>query len=627
MRLQGVQRQGLRAPAGAAPIPLDAGYNAIPSRDAAERDATAALLLALLFPDRALGTPTAWCQRGSSAPSRAALALGAAGRSYRVIVDFARSRVGLARIEREGAQERVSTDADGVADALRELGLPAFDDYLALAWIGGRVPAPPAPDEPDAEVAQAAAAVGGTTADTLVETPGGTFVRPAQTPAASEPDATRALELARVQAELAVAERVAQQRRELLARRERLEQARGTLVAQEHELKACQSELEQLAPLAEGIDELEERIRRYRGLVEARDREREALDRARHELLDDRGRLRVVPPAQRAWIALGLLLGVCGAASGAVVHPGFAALGLAGVALASAAFWISRSAERRVGGIEARLAALRVRERAIERHFEAEGAVVRALLRALGLDGADALEAAAARFRECLVRAETLRGALETARRAFPEGTEAELAELATRLDELPESDVAALRRRLLELAPPPPEPPAVAEPTPVPPAPKLEAPEQVARPSEEATQPEVGDAIDADALDAALAAAARWLGRGLGEIEAAVAPTFPVYLRSLTRGTLVAAERRRGQWLVRADPREQPRAFEAVSPALRQRALIALRLALLERLAPARPIPVLALSAGLALDDEGSAALGRALRRLSAVTQIVHFT
>jgi hypothetical protein len=626
VRLQGVQRQGLRAPAGAAPIPLDAGYNAIPSRDPAERDATAALVLALLFPDRALGTPTAWCQRGSSAPSRAALALGAAGRSYRVIVDFARSRVGLARIEREGAQERVSTDADGVAAALRELGLPAFDDYLALAWIGGRVPRPPAPDEPEVEVAEAAA--GGTTVDTLVETLGGSFVRSAPTPAPSEPDSTRAAGLARVQAELAVAERVAQQRRELLARRERLEQARATLVAQEHELKACQSELEQLAPLAEGIEEFDERIRRYRGLVEARDGEREALDRARHELLDDRGRLRVVPPAQRAWIALGLLLGVCGAASGAVVHPGFAALGLAGVALASVALWISRSAQRRVGGIEARLAALRVRERAIERHFEAEGAAVRALLRALGLDGADALEAAAARFRECLVRAETLRGALETARRAFPEGTEAELAELGTRLDELPESDVSALRRRLLELAPPPPpEPPTVAEPMPPAPAPSLDAAPQPAPPSEEETQPEVGDAIDADALDAALAAAARWLGRGLGEIEAAVAPTFPVYLRSLTRGTLVAAERRGGQWLVRADPREQPRPFESVSPALRQRALIALRLALLERLAPSRPIPVLALASGLALDDEGSAALGRALRRLSAVTQIVHFT
>ncbi len=624
MRLHGVQRQGLRAPTGAAPLPLDAGYNAIPSPDACERDATAALLLALLFPDRALGTPTSWCLRGSGGAARAALAVGAGGRSYRVIVDFARSRVGLARIERDGTQERVSTQTSGVATRLCELGLPAFDDYLALAWIGGRVPGPPAlPGEP------AAAEAGGTTAsriDTLVETLGGSFVSPSATPARAESDAASAAELAHVQTALAEAERIAQQRRELLARHERLLQARTTLVAQEHELKACGSDLEQLAPLADGIEEFDERIQRYRGLVAARDGERDALDRARHELLEQRARLRVIPPAQRAWIALGLLLGVCGAASGAVVHGAFAVLGFAGAGLASAALWISRAARRRVGGIEARLAALRVRERAIERHFEAEGTVVRALLRALDLEGAEALEAAAARFRERLARSETLRSALEAARRAFPEGTEAELDELEARLEELPAADAQVLRTRLQQLAPLPP----AAEIAPVQTALPVESPsaEVVRAPvaqAEDATETDVDDEVHADALDATLAAASRWLGRGVGEIEAAVAPTFPVYLRSLTRGTLVAAERRGGQWLLRSDPRAEPQPFAALAPALRRRALIALRLALLERLAPARPIPVLALSAGLGLDDEGNAALCRALRRLSAVTQIVH--
>ncbi len=623
MRLHGVQRQGLRAPAGAAPIPLDAGYNAIASRDAAERDATAALLLALLFPDRALGAPGDWCPAGSSAPARAALALGSGGRSYRVIVDFARARVGLARVERDGAQERVSTDPAGVASALCELGLPAFDDYLALAWIGGRVPGPPAPQAAESPTAHAGRSSAATEGETL-----GALPRAPETTGEPAPDSERDAEIARVQTALADAERGAQQRRELEARRDRLEQARAGLVEQERGLKACQSELEQLAPLAEGIDELDERLRRYRGLVEARDAEREALDRARHELLDERARLRVIPPAQRAWIALGLLLGVCGAASGAVVHPGFAALGLTGVALAGAALWISRSARRRVGGIEARLAALRVRERAIERHFEAEGTPVRALLRALGLDAADALEAAATRFRECLARAETLRGALEAARRSFPEGSEAELSEIESRLEELPALDPEALRARLAELVPSPvPAEPLAEVPHEAPPTARVETP--VREPSEEPTRPEIpaatDDEVTGDALESALAAAARWLGKGVGEVESAVAPTFPVYLRSLTRGALVAAERRDGRWALRTDPREPARAFDSVAPALRRCALVALRLALLERLAPARPIPVIAHPAGLALDEESATALGRALRRLSAVTQVVH--
>jgi hypothetical protein len=323
----------------------------------------------------------------------------------------------------------------------------------------------------------------------------------------------------------------------------------------------------------------------------------------------------VVPHAQRPWTALGLLLGATGAAAGAVTHPGFALLGVAGIALALLSLGSVRRARRRMGAIDARLAALRVRERAIERHFEAEGAPVRALLRTLGLDGVDALAEAVARYRSRLEQLDLRKRALAKAERSFPEGDEADLAELEERLAALPApADLGALRARIARLARPPsprsparrPAPPA----TPPPPPPVRPVPVDPLR--------------AADAPERTLRAAAAWVGRPAGEIAAALAPALLVYLRSLTRGGIQGAEAGPEGFVFHVRGRAEPVPFAKLGDDRRAEVALSLRLALLERLAPQRPIPVIVRPDALGLDPEAAQALVRALRRLSAVTQVV---
>jgi hypothetical protein len=627
MRIHGVHLQGLREPTGNAQLALDPAWATVPSGDPARREGMARLLRALLFPDRAIGRYGDWVDLDSSSPARAGLSFSAEGESYRLIVDFARERLVLGRLDREsGSYARVSTEPEAIAAKLALLGLPRLDDYTALAWIGiAPAEGPPSATLREARTPPRVAPVVSRPSAPVAPAP----AAPAPEAAAREPSMR---ELARLERELARAEVVEHARAELRERIATRQGARERLLEAERELKAARQELEQLAPLADGLDELDERIRRYHALVQGRDTERAALERARQELLGERARLRVVPNAQRAWTILGLVLGATGAAAGAVAHPGFGLLGLAGVALAIVSLALARRARRGMGAIDARLAALRVRERAIERHFEAEGAPVRVLLRTLSLEGVDGLEAAVARYRTRQEELVQRKRALSAAQRSFPEGAEADLAELEQRLAALPpERDLETLRAEIAALATTPAPPPPARAPEPPESGPPQAADAMAVGDLEPGPAPaaaprsvEVDPLRALDAPERTIRAAAAWLGRPEGEIAEALAPALPVYLRSLTKGAILAATPGPDGLEVRLERGAQPVLFAKLPEDRRVPIALALRLALLERLAPRNPLPVIVHTDGLGLEPEVASALSRALRRLSAVTQIV---
>ncbi|HXZ86330.1 MAG TPA: hypothetical protein VEI82_12665, partial [Myxococcota bacterium] len=121
--------------------------------------------------------------------------------------------------------------------------------------------------------------------------------------------------------------------------------------------------------------------------------------------------------------------------------------------------------------------------------------------------------------------------------------------------------------------------------------------------------------------------AAARVAGRSEADVRARLAPALSVYLRALTGGTFTNLRRGDdGQWVLRGAARdEQP--FAALPD--REQALVCLvfQLALLEAFASERRVPLLV---GPDLPIRGDAearALGRALKRLSAVVQVVQAT
>jgi hypothetical protein len=103
------------------------------------------------------------------------------------------------------------------------------------------------------------------------------------------------------------------------------------------------------------------------------------------------------------------------------------------------------------------------------------------------------------------------------------------------------------------------------------------------------------------------------------------VAPALTVYLRALTAGTFTAARRADdGSWVFRGSARdEQP--FAALPDRERALVCLALQLALLEALSGERRVPLLVGPELPVRGDVEARALGRALKRLSAVIQVVH--
>lgn len=628
MRIHGIHLRGLSAPAGDHPLGLDPGYTVVRFPDAVSARRFIELIQALLYP-----SSESIARRDSR--GRAVLSLALRSDAYVIAADFARQRISLGRQDaRDGGYQALSSDPREIEEYGLAVGLPPPADFRRLQTCG----------------------LSGASGDDLLpmrrlESALEPAVTPPPAPAAKgESDARERLaERARLLAEheervLALAQerakREAALEHALAAARsgrarseERLQELRAADIeytALEREHKATLAELEKNAPLAEVVDDFDARVTHFRALATSRETERKAIDETRAEVLAERARLRGAPRRQIVPVALGLALGFAGTAAGAVGYPigyGGAALGLLALLWA---LGMARAARAQLARSEALLAALRVRERGSERRFETEGAQIRGLLISLGMDSVEALCAAAARYTELVERAEVEKRRFAELGARHPTEARDELARLE-RERGLGDA-VAAVREArdaLLTLPAeiPMPELPPVPVGDPLPPSTEavLEL-EEKEDPAED-TPRERPPASDerANGPGALIEATSRLLGRSEAEIRARVAPALSVYLRALTSGTFTSARRADdGVWIFRGAARdEQP--YGALPDRERALVCLALQLALLEALAGERRVPLL-LGPDLPIRGDSEArALGRALKRLSAVVQVVH--
>jgi hypothetical protein len=498
------------------------------------------LLVALLYPEGLLRALNARRDADNPDPCRAVLTLQLGSGVYRIGADLEGQRLALARFDSESDRfARIAGDGEAAAQKLRELGRPDRSVLETLAFLGFEGPSPfregteldaPTPVEP-------------------VDLPR----RVSQAPPLPQPDRNPAL------------------------------------LQLEREEKRLEEEIEKFAALMESGEDLEVLIERYRVLREECARDLDAVERTRESLLADRARLQSVPPAQAPWIWTGLALGVSGALAGSFVQPWIALLGILGLGVATTAFTIARSARRRLGRLDARLAALRVRERALERRFEESAAPVRTPLVALELGSIEELEDAVRRMRELTGRLEQVRSEIETARR-----------DLSSEPGAAPTAPPAAI-----DEVPPPAAEPATAS-----------VPHDEETPAEPVSGPD-------RAIVRLLESAADWTGRAVEDLRAELGACLPLYLRAVSGGRLrdmvpIGAQ----VWgVIREEGTAVPRT--ALSETERRHADVAFHLALLERVAPARRLVlIVGPSVGEAGDDP--AGLGRALARVAHVAQVI---
>jgi hypothetical protein len=626
MRVHGIHLRGLSAPSGDHPLGLDPGYTVVRFADDASARRFLELMQALLYP-----ASDQVARRDSR--GRAVLSLALRSDAYVIAADFARQRISLGRQDaKDGGYQSLSSDPREIEEYGLAVGLPPAPDFRLLQTSG--LTAAPGEDLLPMRKPAPAPVV------TRAEAPAGP--KPAADPGAAarvaaersrllseHEEKTLALAQERARLETALERALAAARSGRVKSEERLQQLRSTdaeytRLQREHEVTLA--ELEKHAALAEVAEDFDARLTHFRALAASRDTERQAIDETRAEVLSERARLRGAPRRQIVPIALGLTLGVAGAAAGAVgvsLGYGLAALGL--VALLGA-LAMARAARSQLGRSEALLAALRVRERGSERRFETEGAQIRGLLIQLGIESVESLSAAVTRYGELSARAKTETQRLSELGTQHPTAARDELATLQReRGGGEAVQAVRAARDALLALPPelpmptlpplPPPEPVAAKEvappePEPEPDTPREPLPEVVPRPTGPA---------------ALIEAAGRLLGRSEAEIRARVAPALSVYLRALTSGTFQSARRADdGEWVFRGAARdEQP--YAALPERERSLVCLALQLALLEALSGERRVPLL-VGPELPIRGEAEArALGRALKRLSAVIQVVH--
>jgi hypothetical protein len=310
----------------------------------------------------------------------------------------------------------------------------------------------------------------------------------------------------------------------------------------ERELREIEETLRPYAPLVESDEEWTGRIERYRAARAEGDRDLATIEQTRRELLEERARLRSGRPTRAPWFWLGAALVLYGGIASLTVNPLLGLLAGAGLLVAGTTVVGTGSRRRRVHKLDARLSALRMRERTVEKRFESEAKPVRTLLVGLGLDHIDDLE-------------------------------------------------------RALELAASRPEPPVV--------------PRRVRN-------------VDAR-LRTLLECASRWTGETEKELHAQLRQTLPIYLSAVTGGDLQALllDEETDHWAVHSASGSHP--FDALASEERMHVETGFQLALLERLAAVRPLPVLVGPSPPGVGEPPG--LAGALARLARVVQVVQFT
>ena len=181
------------------------------------------------------------------------------------------------------------------------------------------------------------------------------------------------------------------------------------------ELSEIEEAVRVYAPLVQSDENWRERIAHYRAAREECDRDLETLDRTRHELLEERARLRAGRPTRTPWFWLGGALVTYGVAAGLFVDPLVSLLAVVGLVLVAATSAGTGSRRRRLRRLEARVSALNMRERTVEKRFESEAKPVRTFLVALDLGHIDELERAIDDLRDLEIRVEAARLELEAA--------------------------------------------------------------------------------------------------------------------------------------------------------------------------------------------------------------------
>ncbi len=623
MRIHGIQLRGLTAPTGDHQLGLDPGYTVLRSADPASARNLLALVRALFHPESA--RVVAADTRG-----RALMTLALRADGCLVAADFARGRVSLGRLEvKGGGHKSLSSDAHEIEEYLLAVGLPAADEFERLHVFGARpaggVRSSSAPIAPVIPPLPRTAAVARSAPDEAAQAQAQRAQRVAEYEAR-----TRALgaERERLTAELdaALAAAAGQRDRDALRIAE-LRALEDEFAKLEQEHKATQAELEKNTALAESVEDFDTRLAQFRTLAAEHDEERAVVEDKRLDLLADRARLRSAPRRQRVPILLGLALGAAGAAAGAVGYRAGYGLAVVGIVALLAALVATHIARAKLTRIETLLAVLRVRERTSERRFASEGAQVRGLMLALGVDSLDGLKTAAQGFIELVERVATQKRRLAELAERHPATARDELARLArarTGVDGNPA--VRAAREALLAC------PTAVVLPA-LPPVPVLATPAVEFMPTEADTAVDFVEKPDEEpepvsselGPEVLVEATARVLGRSEAEVRARLTPVLPVYLRALSTGTFTNARSADGGWLLRGAAREE-QPFAELPDRERELVRLAVQLALLEALAADRRVPLLI---GPDLPARGEAeqrALARAFKRLASVVQVVQF-
>ena len=563
MRIHGIHSQGIRPVGSDRYLALHAGYQQLTARSLEDAHGLLCVFEALLYPAPDLEALAVW-RRSADQPAKAGLGISLGDQAYRVAIDLERGAAVLGRFNaEEDRYERVASSSSGVRDELIRHGLALPDDFRTLLVLDGSF---------DVE--------GASETTTVTRTP--------QT--ASDPETQESLVDREEFERQRDAERArAQTRVRLLASaRSRLQQLR------EEEAELCRS-TGALSDISQLDADVEERIEEFRDRGVRRQSELDAVEALRRGFLKERGQLRSVPATQTAGIWLGVALAAVGGLAGALVSSAFYWLAIVGLLTALLGFGISHNARRKLGRIEAQLAALRSREAAIERRYEADTAPVRSALRVLELDSIDELPYRLAEYRRQSGQLEAVRRDLAEASAAYPEGSDQEIAELQRRL-----------RTGDFELPKPP-----------VAPAPQ---------PGEEPAATDAGP-TGADVLENLLAAAQRMSNFGRLGLENRLVATAQVYIRAFTGNAFSGLRRDGVEWFLLRKENSDAQALSEIEPVDLREIGAALQLSLVEALASEQRMPLFVGPQFDSAADEFKSTLARALRRLASGVQVLHCT
>jgi hypothetical protein len=570
VRIQGVQLKGLRIPPGEHRLDLDAGYNVVLAGAAAS--ALLQLLVSLLYPDVALGGAGDAAQREGPrdaqsahglAPDTALAILGLAGKSENYRI-VADLGLGRVALARYAAgEQRYERIARDAESVGSRLRQLGLPELRSFLHLHV-IDAPREAPSPE-----------------LLAAP---QVAPLARVSAAEPEPGAPVE-----------DRIDEdEAKRLWSLRDRVERLALDLEAIGQELEAAPW----LAPFAASRD-FQRQAGRLRSLQDDREREQAELDGSRSALTAERERLASAPrgfgrPRRIAWVCA-----VASAGLGALLGGVAATLGylLAGLSLlcAGALSLAASRAQRQLGVLDARLVALRVKEGSLESPLPADLQQLErvAAEHSLALDD---LRRQVSDFRRLERRRQELRGELEAAQRELTPERRRQL-----------EAFEAALRSR------PSAAPPVAAAPParPRPPRNPLAIDLAAAR------------GVQPDQLVAEAATGAR---RSVLEVREALGPVLPLYLRALSSGRCNQLVWVEGEGCCAERDNGRVVSLGALDAAERARAILALRLALLEVLGPALRVPLLVGPGETPRGDGDAARLARALSRLGGAVQIVHF-